>query len=76
MTVEEYQSLTQKQEIAVPTNTECKKIRSNYLYKGQLDYVKEIIIEDCPEINAEDLAEKLDVSIKTASVLLLDCKKK
>ena len=74
MTVEEYQSTTQKN--IQPTNTESKQIRSNYLYKGQLDYVKEIILEDCPEINAEDLAEKLDVSIKTASLLLLDCKNK
>lgn len=75
MTVEEYNNITQKHNNSAISNAETKKIRSNYLYKGQLDYVKEIVLTDCPDINATDLAEKLDITLEIANLLLLDCKK-
>ena len=51
-------------------------IRNTALYKGRLDYIQEILLKDCSDIEAEVLAERLDVPLKVAKLLLEDCKKK
>ena len=76
MTIEQYQNTTQKQNNINTLNIEINNPRNNPLYKGRLSYVKEVILSDCPDINPEDLSEKLDVSISIAKMLLLDCKKR
>ncbi len=50
-------------------------IRKNPLYKGQLDYLREIILVDFPNIDANQVVEKLDVRLSIAKLLLADCKK-
>ncbi|MBN1330197.1 MAG: hypothetical protein JXA54_12050 [Candidatus Heimdallarchaeota archaeon] len=50
-------------------------IRKNPLYKGQLDYLKEVILLDFPNIDVNQIVEKLDVRPSVAKLLLTDCKK-
>ncbi|HUT81031.1 MAG TPA: hypothetical protein VMZ29_07495 [Candidatus Bathyarchaeia archaeon] len=50
-------------------------IRKNPLYKGQLDYLKEVILIDFPNIDVNQVVEKLDVRLSIAKLLLADCKK-
>lgn len=52
---------------------DCSKIRNNPLYKGQLSYLKEILLANTPGIDEKLLAERLDVSHKVAKLLLYDC---
>lgn len=52
---------------------DCSEIRNNPLYKGQLSYLKEILMASTPGIDEELLAERLDVSHKVAKLLLYDC---
>ena len=76
MTIEQFQNTTQKQNNINTLNIENNNPRNDPLYKGRLSYVKEVILCDCPDIDPNDLSEKLDVSINIAKMLLLDCKKK
>jgi len=48
-------------------------IRKSPLYKGQLDYLKEVILADFPNINKEQISERLDITHKVAQLLLYDC---
>ena len=76
MTLEQFETLSIKHKDTTLTNTEKQKIRNTPLYKGQLSYLKEIILADCPDINPDLLAEKLDVSYPVAQILLGDCHQK
>ena len=76
MTLEQFDSLSIKHKDTILTNTEKQKIRNTPLYKGQLSYLKEIILSDCPDINPDLLAEKLDISYSIAQILLNDCQQK
>ncbi len=49
-------------------------IRKKPLYKGQLSYIKDILLADNPEISADIVSERLDVPTETAKLLLNDCK--
>ena len=53
-----------------------EEIRATLLYKGRLAYIQEILLAECPDIECEALAERLDISKETASLLLEDCRKK
>ena len=74
MALEQFQNTTTKQKNTT-INNERNLIRNNPLYKGQLSYLKEIILSDTPDIDADSLSEKLDVSFMTAQILLRDCHK-
>jgi len=76
MTLEQFENSTTKHKNTTISNSEQQKIRNSPLYKGQLSYLKEIILDDCPDINADLLAEKLDINHSTAQILLSDCHKK
>lgn len=52
---------------------ECIKIRKNRMYKGQLSYIKNILLKDNPELTDSILSERLDVSKSVAKLLLHDC---
>ena len=75
MTIEQYQETTQKNESMKTSLTENKKMRNNPLYKGRLSYVMDVILNDYPNINPQDLSDKLDISIDLAEMILLDCQK-
>ncbi|HUU78385.1 MAG TPA: hypothetical protein VMX55_08555 [candidate division Zixibacteria bacterium] len=75
MTIEQYQETTQKQKSMNIPQAEIKKLRNNPLYKSRLSYIKEVILDDCPDINSIDLSDKLDISIDLAEILLLDCQR-
>ncbi|MFW9922427.1 MAG: hypothetical protein ACFFDW_03965 [Candidatus Thorarchaeota archaeon] len=75
MTSNEFQNLTNTNIKSFTTTEENKSIRNNPLYKGQLSYLKEIILVDCPNIDPDSLSEKLDIPISTAILLLKDCQK-
>ena len=49
-------------------------IRKNPLYKGQLSYIRDILLADNPNITADTVSERLDVPTETAKLLLKDCK--
>ncbi|NHK30525.1 MAG: hypothetical protein FK730_04195 [Asgard group archaeon] len=86
---DEVQRMTTKHPIDMPSKTnreignldimidlstkDCSKIRNNPLYKGQLSYLKEILLANTPGIDEKLLAERLDVSHKVAKLLLYDC---
>ncbi len=76
MAYEQFQNTTTKQKNTSIINSDGNIIRNNPLYKGQLAYLKEIILSDCPDIDANLLSEKLDVSFMTAQILLSDCHQK
>lgn len=76
MALEQFQNTAIKQKNTTTINTERKIIRNNPLYKGQLSYVKEIILSDTPDIDADLLSEKLDVSFMIAQTLLNDSHEK
>ncbi len=76
MALEQFQNSTAKQKNTSIITNDRNTVRNNPLYKGQLSYLKEIILSDCPDIDANLLSEKLDVTYMTAQVLLSDCHKK
>lgn len=76
MALEQFQNSTTKQKNTSIINNDRTIIRNNPLYKGQLSYLREIILSDCPGIDANLLSEKLDVSFITAQILLSDCHEK
>ncbi|MBD3192230.1 MAG: hypothetical protein GF308_16435 [Candidatus Heimdallarchaeota archaeon] len=53
-----------------------EELRKDPLYKGRLAYLEEVIVEDCPEISNSLLAEKLDIPVEVANLLLNDYKEK
>lgn len=55
---------------------EVTQIKKNPLYKGRVSYVKDILLDYCPELDPELLSEKLDVNLKTAVLILQDCQRK
>jgi RNA polymerase-binding transcription factor DksA len=73
---EENASSTKVEDIGINLEDEALEIRKKPLYKGRLAYVQDILFDACPELNAELIAERLDVSLPTARLLLLDCQKK
>jgi len=52
------------------------QIKRNPLYKGRVSYVKDILLDYCPDLDPELLSEKLDVNLKTAVLILRDCQRK
>ncbi|NHJ48728.1 MAG: hypothetical protein FK733_13165 [Asgard group archaeon] len=52
---------------------DCSDIRNNPLYKGQLSYIKEILLASMPNLDEDILAERLDISREAAHLLLYDC---
>ncbi len=48
------------------------QIKKNPLYKGRVSYVKDILLDYCPDLDPELLSEKLDVNLKTAVLILRD----
>lgn len=52
---------------------DINRIRKNPLYKGQLSYVKDVLLVDNPDITADAISERLDISTETAKLLLNDC---
>ena len=76
MALEQFQNSTTKQKNTSIINNEGNIIRKNPRYKGQLSYLREIILSDCPDIDANLLSEKLDVTFLTAQILLSDCYEK
>jgi hypothetical protein len=63
-------------EISEISPNEVLQIRKNPLYKGRVSYVKDILLDYCPDLNPELLSEKLDVNLKTAVLILQDCQRK
>ncbi len=76
MALEQFQNSTTKQKNTSIINNEGNIIRKNPRYQGQLSYLREIILFDCPDIDANLLSEKLDVTFLTAQILLSDCYEK
>ncbi len=76
MALEQFQNSTTKQKNTSIINNEGNIIRKNPRYQGQLSYLREIILSDCPDIDANLLSEKLDVTFLTAQILLSDCYEK
>jgi hypothetical protein len=62
--------------IAKISPDEVKQIKKNPLYKGRVSYVKDILLDYCPDLDPELLSEKLDVNLKTAVLILQDCQRK
>ncbi len=58
------------------TKKETNIIRTSSLYKGRLSYVKDILINECSNIDENIVAERLDISKEQALLLLIDCLKK
>lgn len=63
-------------EISEISPNEVLQIRKNPLYKGRVSYVKDILLDYCPDLDPELLSEKLDVNLKTAVLILQDCQRK
>lgn len=50
-------------------------IRSNPLYRGQLAYLRDILMAEHPYLDEEIVSERLDVSTNIAKLLIDDCQK-
>ena len=51
------------------------KIKSNPLYRGQLAYLRDILMAENPNLDEEIVSERLDVSTNIARLLIDDCQK-
>jgi hypothetical protein len=50
-------------------------IRKNPLYKGQLAYLRDILMAEHPNLDEEIVSERLDVTPTVAKLLIDDCQK-
>lgn len=50
-------------------------IRKNPLYKGQLAYLRDILMAEHPNLDEEIVSERLDVTPTIAKLLIDDCQK-
>ncbi|NHJ32816.1 MAG: hypothetical protein FK732_08130 [Asgard group archaeon] len=50
-------------------------IRNNPLYRGQLAYLRDILMVEHPNLDEEIVSERLDVSPTVAKLLIDDCQK-
>ena len=50
-------------------------VRKNPLYKGQLAYLRDILMAEHPNLDEEIVSERLDVSPTVAKLLIDDCQK-
>ncbi len=50
-------------------------IRKNPLYRGQLAYLRDILMAEHPNLDADIVSERLDVSPTVARLLIDDCQK-
>ena len=62
-----------KKRVAGLSYDDCSKIRKNRMYKGQLDYIKEVLLAENTNLDDSSLSERLDVSKSVAKLLLHDC---
>ena len=51
------------------------EIRNNPLYRGQLAYLRDILMAEHPNLDEEMVSERLDVSTTVAKLLIDDCQK-
>ena len=56
-------------------NGDSINIRSNPLYRGQLAYLRDILMAEHPHLDEEIVSERLDVSTNVAKLLIDDCQK-
>ncbi len=56
-------------------NGDSTNIRSNPLYRGQLAYLRDILMAEHPNLDEEIVSEQLDVSTNIARFLIDDCQK-
>ncbi|MHA1123845.1 MAG: hypothetical protein ACTSPC_13705 [Candidatus Heimdallarchaeota archaeon] len=54
---------------------ESTNIRSNTLYRGQLAYLRDILMAEHPNLDEEIVSERLDVSTNIAKLLIDECQK-
>ena len=54
---------------------DSSEIRKNPLYRGQLAYLRDILMAENPNIDEEFVSERLDVSPSIAKLLIDDCQK-
>jgi len=50
-------------------------IRKNPLYRGQLAYLRDILMAEHPNLDADIVSERLDVTPTVARLLIDDCQK-
>ena len=56
-------------------NGDSINIRSNPLYRGQLAYLRDILMAEHPHLDEEIVSERLDVAPNVAKLLIDDCQK-
>jgi len=56
-------------------NGDSIHIRRNPLYRGQLSYLRDILMAEYPNLDVEIVSERLDVSPNVAKLLIDDCQK-
>lgn len=64
------------EEVKKYSSKEEEELRKDPLYKGRLTYLEEVILKEQATISSNLLAEKLDIPLKLAKVLLTDYKEK
>lgn len=56
-------------------NGDSTNIKSNPLYRGQLAYLRDILMAEHPNLDEEIVSERLDVAPNVAKLLIDDCQK-